>query len=192
MSHPIPAGKHSITPHLIVKGAAEAIEFYKRAFGAEEISRMPFPGKDGTMKLGHAELKIGDSSLFLADEFPDQGGFGPGNTSPVTLHLYVTDADASFSQAVNAGESAYAARRYVLGRPLWPGDRSVRPSLVDRRAPGRSDARADAEEDGLLHRGTVRMRQVKHAGMAPRPFRRRLIYDGHNPAVFRSSGARRP
>ena len=103
MSHPIPPGKHTITPHLIVKGAAEAIEFYKRAFAAEEISRMPFPGKDGTMKLGHAELQIGDSTLFLADEFPEQGGVGPGSTSPVTLHLYVTDVDASFARAVEAG-----------------------------------------------------------------------------------------
>ncbi len=55
-------GHHTITPHLMVKGAAEAIEFYKRAFGAEEFSRMPFPGKDGPMKLGHAELQIGDST----------------------------------------------------------------------------------------------------------------------------------
>lgn len=118
MSHPIPAGQHSITPHLIIKGASEAIEFYKRAFGAEEISRMPFPGKDGAMKLGHAELMIGDSKLFLADEFPEQGGVGPGQTSPVTLHLYVTDADATFAQAVKAG----ATVRMPLADMFW-GDR---------------------------------------------------------------------
>jgi uncharacterized glyoxalase superfamily protein PhnB len=104
MPHPIPAGQHAITPHLVIKGAAEAIEFYKRAFGAEELSRMPFPGKDGEMKLGHAELKIGDSRLFLADEFPDYGSVGPSDgRSPVTLHLYVTDADAAFARAVEAG-----------------------------------------------------------------------------------------
>ena len=64
---------------------------------------MPFPGTNGDVKLGHAELQIGDSKVFLADEFPEQGGFGPGASSPVTLHLYVTDADATFSQAVEAG-----------------------------------------------------------------------------------------
>jgi uncharacterized glyoxalase superfamily protein PhnB len=106
MAHAIPEGFHTITPHLVIKGASEAIEFYKRAFGAEEICRMPMPGKDGQMKVGHAELKIGDSILFLADEFPDYGSFGPGESSPVNLHLYVTDVDASFARAVEAGAKA--------------------------------------------------------------------------------------
>ena len=118
MGHPIPEGQHAITPHLVIKGAAEAIDFYKQAFGAEELCRMPFPNPDGTMKLGHAELRIGDSKLFLADEFPDCGSVGPGGTSPVTIHLYVTDADATFDRAVEAGAT--------VGMPLadmfW-GDR---------------------------------------------------------------------
>ena len=119
MSHPIPAGYRAITPHLVIKGAAEAIDFYKRAFGAEEISRMPFPGKDGTPRIGHAELQIGDSKLFLADEFPDQGCLGPsGGTSPVTIHLYVTDADATFDRAVEAG----ATVAMPLADMFW-GDR---------------------------------------------------------------------
>ena len=103
MGHPIPAGQRSITPHLVVAGAAEAIEFYKKAFDANEISRMLFPSSDGSMKVGHAELEIGDSKLYLADEFPGQGGMAPGDSSPVTIHLYVTDADATFAQAVEAG-----------------------------------------------------------------------------------------
>ncbi len=103
MSHPIPDGHHAITPHLVIKGAAEAIDFYKRAFGAEELARMPFPGPDGTMKLGHAELKFGDSKLFLSDEFPEHGSVGPDRSSPVTIHLYVTDADATFAKAIEAG-----------------------------------------------------------------------------------------
>src|SRR5436309_5282610 len=103
MAHPIPAGHRTITPHLVIKGASEAIEFYKRAFGAEEHGRMPFPGPDGEMKLGHAELQIGDSRLFLADEFPQQGSVAPNGSSPVTLHLYVSDADAVFNRAVAAG-----------------------------------------------------------------------------------------
>src|SRR4051812_15107984 len=118
MAHAIPAGQHAITPHLVVKGASEAIEFYKRAFGAEELSRMPFPGPDGQMKLGHAELRIGDSRLFLADEFPEYGATGPTGKSPVTVHLYVTDADAAFDRAVEAG----ATVRMPLADMFW-GDR---------------------------------------------------------------------
>ena len=119
MAHPIPAGQHAITPHLVIKGASEAIEFYKWAFGAEELSRMPFPGKDGQMKLGHAELRIGDSRLFLADEFPDHGSVGPGGGgSPVTIHLYVTDADATFARAIEAG----ATVSMPLADMFW-GDR---------------------------------------------------------------------
>ena len=119
MAHPIPAGHHAITPHLVIKGAAEAIEFYKRAFGAEELSCMPMPGKDGAMKVGHAELQVGDSRLFLADEFPDYGSLGPSNGhSPVTIHLYVTDADATFDRAVEAG----ATVAMPLANMFW-GDR---------------------------------------------------------------------
>ncbi len=106
MARPIPEGYHAITPHLVVKGASEAIEYYKRAFGAEEICRMPMPGPDGQMKVGHAELQVGDSRLFLADEFPERGVTGPNGSSPVTIHLYVTDADAVFGQAVEAGATA--------------------------------------------------------------------------------------
>jgi uncharacterized glyoxalase superfamily protein PhnB len=106
MAHPIPDGHHTITPHLVIKGASEAIDFYKRAFGAKEISRMPFPGPDGQMQVGHAELQIGDSRLFLADEFPQYGSVGPSGGSPVTIHLYVTDADAAFARAVQAGATA--------------------------------------------------------------------------------------
>ena len=92
---------------------------------------MPFPGPDGTMKLGHAELQIGDSRLFLADEFPDHGSVGPGGGSPVTIHLYVTDADAAFARAVEAGATvSHAAGRHVLGRPLRQADRPVRAPLV--------------------------------------------------------------
>jgi uncharacterized glyoxalase superfamily protein PhnB len=118
MANPIPDGYHSITPHLVVKGAAEAIEFYKRAFGAEELCRMPFPGANGQVKIGHAELQIGDSRFFLADEFPGQGAPGPDGNSPVSIHLYVTDADATFNQAVEAGATVTMA----LANMFW-GDR---------------------------------------------------------------------
>jgi PhnB protein len=101
---PIPEGMHSLTPHIIVAGAAEAIEFYKKAFNAIEQVRMPGPGG----KLMHASLKIGDSTLMLVDEMPDCGGgpsLGPKalKGSPVVLHLYVDDADATIAQAEAAG-----------------------------------------------------------------------------------------
>lgn len=119
MPHPIPAGYHTITTSLMVKGAAEAIEFYKRAFGAEEISRMPMPGPDGRPRIGHAELKIGDSKVFLADEFPEHGMLGPqGGAPPVSMFLYVTDANAAFARAVEAG----ATVQMSLADMFW-GDR---------------------------------------------------------------------
>jgi uncharacterized glyoxalase superfamily protein PhnB len=98
---PIPEGFHTLTPHMIVKGAAEAIEFYKRAFGAEEIVRMPGPGG----MVMHSELRIGDSPLMVNDEFPDVGVRGPASIggSPVTLHLYVEDVDALMERAEKAG-----------------------------------------------------------------------------------------
>jgi PhnB protein len=98
---PIPEGYHTATPYLIVTGAAKAIEFYKKAFGAEEIMRMAQP--DG--RIGHAEIKIGDSPIMLADEFPDMGARSPQSLggSPVSILLYVKDVDAMFTQAVAAG-----------------------------------------------------------------------------------------
>jgi uncharacterized glyoxalase superfamily protein PhnB len=118
MAHPIPDGQHTITPYLVIKGASEAIEFYKRAFGAEELCRMPFPGPDGQVRVGHAELQIGDSKLFLTDEFPQHGAMGPSGNPPVTIHLYVTDADAVFARAVEAG----ATVQMPLANMFW-GDR---------------------------------------------------------------------
>ena len=101
MASPVPEGYHSLTPHLIIKNAGAAIDFYKKAFGATEIMRMPGPGG----KVMHAELKIGDSMLMLADEFPEYGCKGPESYggSSVTVHLYVPDVDALFDRAVAAG-----------------------------------------------------------------------------------------
>ena len=98
---PIPEGMHSLTPHLVCAGAADAMEFYKRAFNAVEQARMP--GPDG--KLIHAAVKIGDSILMLVDENPQWGLLGPKalKGSPVTIHLYVPDVDATVAQAVAAG-----------------------------------------------------------------------------------------
>jgi PhnB protein len=97
----IPQDMHSVTPHLICAGAAKAIEFYKQAFGAQEIARLP--GPDG--RLMHAAVKIGDSQVMLVDEMPEWGALGPKSLkgSPVTIHLYVDDVDATVERAVKAG-----------------------------------------------------------------------------------------
>lgn len=102
-ARPIPEGYHTVTPYLTVRNAARAIDFYKRAFGAKELHRMD--GPQG--KIGHAELKIGDSIIMLADEMP-----GTGNRSPESLggtcgiFLYVDDVDGVYNQAVTAGAKA--------------------------------------------------------------------------------------
>ncbi|ABS25858.1 VOC family protein [Anaeromyxobacter sp. Fw109-5] len=114
---PIPEGYHSITPYLIVKGAAKAIDFYVAAFGATELFRMARP--DG--RVGHAEIRIGDSVVMLADEHPEMGARSPqtiGGT-PLSLLLYVPDVDAVVARAVAAGAQ--------LTRPVadqFYGDRS--------------------------------------------------------------------
>lgn len=98
---PIPDGMHTVTPHLICAGAAAAIDFYKHAFGAVELSRLP----DSQGRLLHASLRIGDSTLMLTDEFPDHGSFGPQSLkgTPVTIHLYVENVDTFMERALAAG-----------------------------------------------------------------------------------------
>ncbi len=98
----IPEGFHTISPHLVVKGAGDAIAFYKEAFGAEELARMP--GPDGKSVM-HALLRIGDSMLMLNDEFPEMNSLSPKalKGTAVTIHLYVEDVDAMFDRAVGAG-----------------------------------------------------------------------------------------
>jgi uncharacterized glyoxalase superfamily protein PhnB len=92
-----------VIPHLVCEGAADALEFYKKAFGAVETMRMPAPNG----RLMHAAITIGESTLMLADDFPEHGGLGPKalKGSPVTLHITSPDVDAAFKQAVDAGAS---------------------------------------------------------------------------------------
>src|SRR5215510_7117931 len=114
---PIPSGFHTLTPHLVVKGASKAIEFYKKAFGAQEIGRLAAP--DGKSII-HADLKIGDSHVFLVDEIPGMDCRGPESIggTPITIHMYVEDVDAAFGKAVTAG----AKVRMPLADMFW-GDR---------------------------------------------------------------------
>ncbi len=100
--NPIPQGMHTLTPNLVMRDCAKAIEFYKRALGAQEVSRMPAP--DGK-SIWHAELRIGDSIIFMNDEMPGMGRTAPTADAPVpvTMWLYVPDCDAAFRRAVDAG-----------------------------------------------------------------------------------------
>lgn len=120
MTKPVPEGFHTVTPQLVVKGVKDALSFYARAFGAEEILRMP--GPDGE-KVMHAEIRIGDSAIMLAEEFPDMEHRSPLalGGSPVTIHLYVEDVDASFQQAVDAG-----ATPTMQPQDMFWGDRYCR------------------------------------------------------------------
>lgn len=114
---PIPDGYHTATPYLIVRDGAKAIEFYQRAFGAKETVRMA--GPDG--KVMHAEIKIGDSPIMLADEFPEMNARSPQSIggSPISLMLYVEDVDSLTRQAIAAGATV---ERPVLNQ--FYGDRS--------------------------------------------------------------------
>jgi PhnB protein len=115
--HYIPKGYNAITPYLIIKGAAEAIEYYKKVFGATEVMRMPDPSG----RIGHAELKIGDSHVMLADEFPEMDYRSPValGSSPVSMLLYVEDVDSTVGQAV-----AYGAKILKPVADQFYGDRS--------------------------------------------------------------------
>ena len=115
--NPIPRGMHTLTPNLVVRGCAQAMEFYKKAFGAQEVSRFPSP--DGK-NIWHAELKIGDSVFFMNDEMPGMGRGAPttSNPVPVTMWLYVEDCDRAYNRAVQAG-----AKSTMQPSDMFWGDR---------------------------------------------------------------------
>lgn len=122
MAKAIPQGYHTATPYLIIKDAANAIEFYKKAFGATELMRMPGPGG----KIMHAEIKIGDSPFMISEEMPERGTKSPQTLggSPVSIFLYVEDVDALAARATAAG----AKTQMPVQDQFW-GDRYG--SLVD-------------------------------------------------------------
>jgi len=115
--NPIPKGMHTLTPNLVIRDCTKAIEFYKRALGAQEVSRMPAPDGKG---IWHAELRIGDSMVFMNDEMPGMGRSAPTpeNPVPVTMWLYVKDCDAAFRQAMQAG-----AKETMKPADMFWGDR---------------------------------------------------------------------
>ncbi len=154
---PIPEGYHTLTPMLTVKDAAAVIDFYKKAFAAEERFRMPTPDGKGVM---HAELKIGDSVFMLGEEMPEHDCKSPSSVggTPVSFYVYVEDVDAAFKTAVDAGAKVkMPVEKYVPGRPNWRGDRSLRPCLDFSDPHGRSQRRRNPKawagvslENGLV------------------------------------------
>jgi PhnB protein len=113
----IPTGHRTVTPYLTIRNAVKALEFYQKAFGATEAFKLLMP--DG--RVGHAEIRLGDSLIMLSDEFPEYGGTAPDTLggSPVSLHLYVEDVDAFFTRALAAGAKE---RKPVMDQ--FYGDRS--------------------------------------------------------------------
>jgi PhnB protein len=150
---PIPEGYHSITPYLIIKGAADAIDFYKKAFGAIELFRMEHQGQ-----IGHAEIKIGDSPIMLADEQPQMGYRSPKSIggTPVSLMIYLEDVDTVYNQAIKAGgeeikplqDQFYGDRSGTLKDPfghVWTvatHKEDVTPEEMDKRIAAASAAKA--------------------------------------------------
>ena len=143
---PIPDGYHSVTPYLMIQGASEAIEFYKQAFGATEVFRLAQPNG----KIGHAEIRIGDSSIMLADPCEEGAFRNPRSLggSSVGMHVYVEDVDAQFAQALRAGAKAvkpvqdqfYGDRTGTLEDPfghIWflaAHKEDIAPDEINRRA----------------------------------------------------------
>ena len=153
----IPDGYHTITPHLVIRGAAKAIDFYKRAFGAQELMRMAMP--DGKLIM-HAELQIGDSRLFLADEFRGGECRSPqslGGTS-IELFLYVRDVDAAFAKAVAAG----AKVTMPLADMFW-GDRYGRLADPFGHEWSLATHKEDVSPQDIARRGAEAMKQMSAA-----------------------------
>ena len=112
--NPIPEGYHAVTPHLVIRDAARALDFYREALGAEELFRLPGPGG----KLLHASIRIGDSIVMMNDELESQSSPPTLNGSPVILHVYTNDADALYERATRAGATVVMP----IGNAPW-GDR---------------------------------------------------------------------
>ncbi|MEZ5988756.1 MAG: VOC family protein [Planctomycetota bacterium] len=155
MTQPVPDGFHTLSPHITVKGAAQAIDFYKQAFGAEEISRL-----DMGPIIGHAELAIGDSRLMLNDEFPQQGKLAPpAQGSGVTLHLYVADADATYASALAAGATSLMAPEDMF----W-GDRYCQVNDPFGHCWGIATHREDVSQEECTRRLQAMMEQHRAGG----------------------------
>jgi PhnB protein len=156
----LPAGMSEVTPYLSVRGAARALDFYKRAFGARELMRLPMP--DG--RLGHAEMRIGGVVVYLADESPEMGGTRSPQAlggSSVNLHVYVKDVDRTFARAVAAGATA----RMPPTDMFW-GDRYARLTDPFGHEWGLATHREDVPPREMARRAAAAMAQMKPGGQS--------------------------
>ncbi len=153
----IPAGSHSVTPGLVVRGARKAIDYYKSVFGAKELSVML--GPDGRTVM-HAELMIGDSKIYLGDELPEMGAVSPQTLggSPVSLNIYTEDCDATFTRAVAAG----ATVKMPLTDMFW-GDRYGKITDPFGHTWGISTHKEDVSEQEMEKRGKEWMASMAKA-----------------------------
>ena len=150
---PRPPGYHSVTPALVVRDAPAALDFYQRAFGAEEVTRLTGPGDT----IVHAEIRIGDSMVMLGEENPAWGARSPLTLggSPASLHLYVDDADAAFARAVREG----ATVRHPLENAFW-GDRYGKVTDPFGHEWGLAHRRVEMTEDEIRAAGQAWMAQA--------------------------------
>jgi PhnB protein len=158
MVKPIPDGYRTVTPYLTVKGAGQAIEFYKRAFGAQEVERMT--GPDGKSVM-HAELRIDDSLVMLSDEFPQMGPRSPQTLGGTTasIFLYVPDVDAAFKRALDAGATAIMAPADMF----W-GDRFGKLRDPFGHEWGMATHKVDLSPEEIRRRGAAAMASTGTAG----------------------------
>ena len=156
-ARPIPEGYHTVTPYLTIRDAARAIEFYKRAFGAQELMRMPGPGG----RIMHAEIKIGDSVIMIGDIFPGMPGRSARSLggSPIGLHLYVEDADGFVQRAIAAG----ATETMPLADQFW-GDRYGKVADPFGMEWGVAEHVRDVSEEDMM-RAAQQHSQEMHQGM---------------------------
>jgi PhnB protein len=158
MAKPVPDGYRTVTPYLTVKGAAEAIDFYKRAFGAQEVERMT--GPDGKSVM-HAEIRIGDSIVMLADEMPQMGTRSPQTLGGATgsIFLYVPDVDSAFKRALDAG-----ARATMPPADMFWGDRFGKLTDPFGHEWGLATHREDLTPEEVRQRGAAAMASMGRPG----------------------------
>jgi PhnB protein len=161
MAKAVPEGYHTVTAYLSLKNAAEAIEFYKRAFGAQEVERMTGPGGRGIM---HAEIKIGDSHVMLSDEFPGAGCRSPQSLGGTTcqLFLYVNDVDSAYQQAVAAG-----AKGSMPPADMFWGDRYSKVTDPFGHEWGMATHKEDVSQEEMKKRSQAFFEQMASKGSGP-------------------------
>ena len=164
MANPVPEGTHTLTPHLVVKGASKAIEFYEKALGARELHHMDAPGG----RIAHAEMQLGDSRFYLADEFPGSALAAPQKSASVGLHVYVADCDALIQRAVGAG-----AKLVMPPMDMFWGDRFGQVRDPFGHVWSIATHKEDLAPEEMARRGAAAMAQMAPPPPKPKPAKKR-------------------